>query len=80
MHPWRFLIALAGVLCVVFIPAKAEIKLPPDIMNYATEGINGVYSLDFDTAQKNIQRVFKEYPDHPALSGRRANPDRQQTV
>jgi len=65
MHPGRFLLALVGVLCAVFIPAEAEIKLPPDIMNYATEGINGVYSLDFDTAQKNIQRVFEEYPDHP---------------
>ena len=31
----------------------------------ASEGINGVYSLDFDTAQKNIQLVFDQYPDHP---------------
>ena len=43
----------------------AEIKLPPDIMSYATEGINGVYSLDYPTAQKNIQKVFEAYPDHP---------------
>ena len=28
-------------------------------------GINGVYSLDFDTAQENIQKVFETYPDHP---------------
>lgn len=43
----------------------AEIKLPPDVMTYATEGINGVYSLDYPTAQKNIQQVFEAYPDHP---------------
>ena len=33
------LFAAAGVL-----PAYAEIKLPPDVMEYATVGINGVYS------------------------------------
>lgn len=43
----------------------AEVKLPPDIMAYATEGINGVYSLDYPTAQKNIQKVFETSPDHP---------------
>lgn len=47
------------------LPARAEIKLPPDVMQYASEGINGVYSLDFDTAQANIQKVFDLYPDHP---------------
>ena len=52
---------LAG-LCV---PSGAEIKLRPDVMTYATEGINGVYSLDYPTAQKNIQLVFDAYPDHP---------------
>ncbi len=48
-----------------FTPARAEIKLPPDVMEYATVGINGVYSLDFDTAQENIEKVFAAYPDHP---------------
>lgn len=46
-------------------PARAELTLPPDVMQYATEGINGVYRLDFDTAQANIQKVFALYPDHP---------------
>ncbi len=46
-------------------PARAELSLPPDVMHYATVGINGVYSLDFDTAQENIQKVFNAYPDHP---------------
>lgn len=46
-------------------PVRAELSLPPDVMEYATVGINGVYSLDFDTAQENIQKVFNEYPDHP---------------
>lgn len=54
------LLAAAAVL-----PARAEIQLPPDVMAYASEGINGVYSLDFATADKNIARVFAEYPDHP---------------
>ncbi len=55
-------------LCLIWsslMPVRAEIKLPPDVMTYATEGINGVYSLDFPTAEKNIQRVFASYPDHP---------------
>ncbi len=46
-------------------PVQAELTLPPDVMEYATVGINGVYSLDFDTAQENIQKVFDQYPDHP---------------
>ena len=54
-------ILTVGLLC----PARAEIKLPPDVMQYATVGINGVYSLDFDTANENIQKVFEQYPDHP---------------
>lgn len=55
-----FLFALAA-----FVPARAEINLPPDVMEYATVGINGVYSLNFDVAQENIQKVFELYPDHP---------------
>ena len=58
---WMALCLLLGSV----LPARAEIKLPPDLMAYATEGINGVYSLDFPTAEKNIQRVFAAYPDHP---------------
>lgn len=63
----RFLcLAAASVLLLAsFLPAAAELTLPPDVMQYATEGINGVYSLDFDTAQKNIKKVFEKYPDHP---------------
>lgn len=61
----RWCVAALGLLVAVCTVAQAEIKLPPDVMTYATEGINGVYSLDFPTAQKNIQRVFDEYPDHP---------------
>ena len=44
---------------------QAEIKLPSDVMTHATQGINGVYSLDFATAQQHIQDVFATYPDHP---------------
>ena len=63
---------LIAVICVALVafPARAEIKLPPDVMTWAKEGINGVYSLDYSTAQQNIQRVFAVYPDHPfALFG-----------
>lgn len=58
---------LAGVFLAVALgaPARAEINLPPDVMEYASVGINGVYSLDFDTAQQNIEKVFALYPDHP---------------
>ncbi len=49
----------------VALPSAAEIKLPADVMEYATVGINGVYSLDFATAQENIEKVFALYPDHP---------------
>lgn len=47
------------------VPARAELSLPPDVMHHATVGINGVYSLDFDTAQEHIEQVFASYPDHP---------------
>lgn len=58
---------LIAVICVALVafPARAEIKLPPDVMTWAKEGISGVYSLDYSTAQQNIQRVFAAYPDHP---------------
>lgn len=46
-------------------PLQAEIKLPDDITENVTVGINGVYNLDFDTANENIQQVFAKYPDHP---------------
>lgn len=64
----RKLICIIAAVCLIaasFTPAHAEIKLPPDVMEYATVGINGVYSLDFDTANENIQKVFALYPDHP---------------
>lgn len=52
------LVCLAAALCLFVsgaLPsARAEITLPPDVMEHATEGINGVYSLDFDTAQKTL--------------------------
>ena len=59
------------LVCAVFfvttmaIPVRAEIKLPADIEENVRIGINGVYNLDFDTANKNIQQVFEKYPDHP---------------
>ena len=58
---------LAGFVgaALLAVPSYAEIQLPPDVMAQAREGINGVYSLDFDVAQKNIQKVFDQYPDHP---------------
>ena len=62
------LVSLAAACLLMLsavLPSSAELTLPPDVMQYATEGINGVYSLDFDTAQKNIERVFRDYPDHP---------------
>ena len=58
-------VVVLWLVLAVGLPLSAEIKLPPDVMTYATEGINGVYSLDYPTAQKNIQKVFDEYPDHP---------------
>lgn len=58
---------LAALLFAAACPlgACAEIKLPPDVMEYASVGINGVYSLNFDAAQENIEKVFALYPDHP---------------
>ena len=62
---------LFSVLAAVFFattlaaPVQAEIKLPADIMENVTVGINGVYNLDFDKANENIQQVFQKYPDHP---------------
>ncbi len=64
----RRLFALAaalGLLLCAAAPSYGEIKLPPEVMQYATVGINGVYSLDFATAQENIEKVFALYPDHP---------------
>ena len=56
-----FLLAWACMATPIF----AEIKLPPEVYAQAREGINGVYSLDFDVAEQNIQKVFAAYPDHP---------------
>lgn len=64
----RKFISIIAAVCFAaagFSPVRAEIKLSPDVMEYATVGINGVYSLDFDTANENIQKVFALYPDHP---------------
>ncbi len=58
-------LAAACLWALAAVPASAELTLPPDVMQHATEGINGVYSLDFDTVQKNIEWVFAHYPDHP---------------
>ena len=58
-------VALFFLLTATLPPARAELTLPPDVMHHATVGINGVYSLDFDTAQENIAWVFAHYPDHP---------------
>ena len=66
MFKWlRVLAAVCLITSSVPTPLRAEITLPPDVMHYATVGINGVYSLDFETAQQNIQKVFALYPDHP---------------
>ena len=63
----KLICLLTAVLCIAtaVLPARAELTLPPDVMHHATVGINGVYSLDFDTAQENIAWVFEHYPDHP---------------
>ena len=63
--PVRVLAAICLLFTASVAPVQAELTLPPDVMEYATVGINGVYSLDFDTAQANIQHVFGRYPDHP---------------
>ncbi len=66
MRKWLCLLAAVFFFTTAVVPpARAELSLPPDVMQYATVGINGVYSLDFDTAQENIQKVFALYPDHP---------------
>ena len=61
----HLLAAVCFLASAAFSPVRAEIQLPADIMQAATEGINGVYSLDFATAEKNIAFVFEQYPDHP---------------
>ncbi len=62
---FRVLAAACFFVTATVTPARAELTLPPDVMHHATVGINGVYSLDFDTAQENIAWVFAHYPDHP---------------
>ena len=59
------LVAVCLLITAPLAPARAELTLPPDVMHHATVGINGVYSLDFDTAQEHIAWVFEHYPDHP---------------
>jgi len=66
MAKWRSLfLAVCFFFISVTAPLQAEIVLPPDAMAYATVGIDGVYNLDFDTAQENIEKIFAAYPDHP---------------
>jgi tetratricopeptide (TPR) repeat protein len=65
MRKFLCLLTAVGLLAAAVLPAQAEIQLPSDVMHYATVGINGVYSLDFQTANENIQKVFDAYPDHP---------------
>lgn len=65
MQRFFALVAALGLLISAAAPSYGEIKLPPEVMHYATVGINGVYSLDFATAQENIEKVFALYPDHP---------------
>ena len=66
MRKWlHVLVAVFFFVAAAMSPARAELSLPPDVMQHATVGINGVYSLDFDTAQENIAWVFAHYPDHP---------------
>ncbi|WP_458401920.1 tetratricopeptide repeat protein [Candidatus Avelusimicrobium sp.] len=61
-----FAFLLAAVFAAgIVVPAQAEIKLPEDIIQPVTTGINGVYSLDFDTAHDSIEYVFSLYPNHP---------------
>ena len=59
------LAAACFLLTASLAPARAELSLPPDVMHHATVGINGVYNLDYDTAQEHIAWVFEHYPDHP---------------
>ena len=59
------LAAACFLLTAAWAPVRAELALPPDVMHHATVGINGVYNLDYDTAQENIAWVFEHYPDHP---------------
>ncbi len=65
MRKWRKLVLALWLGAGLCLPLQAEIKLPPDVMEHATQGINGVYSLDYPTAQYHIQQVFDSYPDHP---------------
>lgn len=65
MHRWGKILLALWLTVSAVLPLRAEIKLPPDVMLHASQGINGVYSLDYPTAQKNIQEVFDAYPDHP---------------
>ncbi|WP_428074934.1 tetratricopeptide repeat protein [Candidatus Avelusimicrobium luingense] len=65
MRKWGKIVLALWLTANTVLPLRAEIKLPPDVMLHATQGINGVYSLDYPTAQKNIQEVFDAYPDHP---------------
>lgn len=61
----QLIMAVCLLTTAIYSPIQAEIQLPADVMKYASEGINGIYSLDFATAEKNIETVFKQYPDHP---------------
>ena len=65
MRKWLCLVVAACLFATAPVPARAELSLPPDVMHHAAIGINGVYNLDYDTAQENIAWVFEHYPDHP---------------
>lgn len=43
--PVRVLAAICFLFTASVAPVQAELTLPPDVMEYATVGINGVYSL-----------------------------------
>lgn len=62
---FRTFVAACFFVTATWVPARAELTLPPDVMEHASIGINGVYNLDYDTAKENIDWVFKHYPDHP---------------
>lgn len=57
------LTAFLAMLCL--FGQAAALDLPPQIRQYTEDGINGIYQLDFDTAQKNIDAGMRLYPDHP---------------
>lgn len=59
------LFKVLAVILFLFAGVFAQSKLPQDPMDYADKGISAIYNLDFETAQKNMDLLQEQIPNHP---------------